>query len=344
MTETTFVEAINHTLARAMREDERVIVLGEDVAEGGPYLATAGLSEEFGRERVRNTPISEGAVCGVAIGAAQSGLRPVVEIMFIDFITLALDQLVNQAAKAHFMSGGQLSVPLVLRTQGGAGQRNGAQHSQSLEAWLTHVPGLKVVMPSTAADAAGLLQSAIADPNPVVFVECKALYFRRETVPDRPPPVPIGRANTLRHGKDVTIVALSRLVGDALAAANKLAAEGIEAEVIDPRTLVPLDLDMLAQSVKRTGRAVIAHEAVNAGGFGAELAAQLQAAAFDYLEAPIQRVGAPYTPVPVSPPLEDAFRPGAGEIEAAVRVALEWGEYDAEPWEHGAIATRQAAP
>ena len=338
MTETTFVEAINHALGQAMREDERVIVLGEDVAEGGPYLVTAGLADEFGRERVRNTPISEGAVCGMAVGAAQSGFKPVVEIMFIDFITLALDQLVNQAAKAHFMSGGQLSVPLVLRTQGGAGQRNGAQHSQSLEAWLTHVPGLKVVMPSNAADAAGLLQSAIADPNPVVFVENKSLYFRRETVPDPPQAVQIGTANTLRTGKDVTIVALSRLVGDALEAAGWLAADGIEAEVIDPRTLVPLDLDTLARSLRRTGRAVIAHEAVTAGGFGAELAAQLQAAAFDYLEAPIQRVGAPFTPIPVSPSLEDAYRPGAREIEAAVRVALEWGEHDAEPWEHGAIA------
>ncbi|HEX4283041.1 MAG TPA: alpha-ketoacid dehydrogenase subunit beta [Solirubrobacteraceae bacterium] len=339
MPETTFVEAIAKTLATAMRADERVIVLGEDVAEGGPYLATAGLAEEFGRERVRNTPISEGAVCGVAIGAAQSGLRPVVEIMFIDFITLALDQLVNQAAKAHFMSGGQLSVPLVLRTQGGAGQRNGAQHSQSLEAWLTHVPGLKVVMPSNAGDAAGLLQSAIADPNPVVFVENKSLYFRRETVPESPDPVRIGDARTLRKGRDVTVIALSRLVGDALEAANRLATEGIEAEVIDPRTLVPLDLDTLARSVKRTGRAVVAHEAVNAGGFGAELAAQLQAAAFDYLEAPIQRVGAPFTPVPVSPPLEDAYRPGAQEIEAAARLTLEWGESDAEPWEKGATAS-----
>ncbi len=337
--ETTFVEAINSTLARAMRGDERVIVLGEDVAEGGPYLVTAGLADEFGRKRVRNTPISEGTVCGAAIGAAQAGLRPVVEIMFIDFITLALDQLVNQAAKAHFMSGGQLTVPLVLRTQGGSGQRNGAQHSQSLEAWLTHVPGLKVVMPSNAADAAGLLEAAIADPNPVVFVENKSLYFRRETVPDPPEPVPIGSARTLRHGRHLTIVALSRLVGDALEAADRLAADGIEAEVIDPRTLVPLDLDTLAQSVRRTGRAVVAHEAVTAGGFGAELAAQLQAAAFDYLEAPIQRVGAPYTPVPVSPSLEDAYRPGAKEIEAAARVALEWGERDAEPWEHGAIAS-----
>jgi acetoin:2,6-dichlorophenolindophenol oxidoreductase subunit beta len=337
--EMTFVEAIRDTVARAMREDERVIVLGEDVAEGGPYLATAGLSEEFGRERVRNTPISEGAVCGAAVGAAQSGLRPVVEIMFIDFITLALDQLVNQAAKAHFMSGGQLRVPLVLRTQGGSGQRNGAQHSQSLEAWLTHIPGLKVVMPSGAAEAAGLLRTAIADPGPVVLVENKSLYFRRERVPDPPPGIPIGRARTVREGRDVTIVALSRMVEDARQAAERLAQDGIAAEVIDPRTLVPLDLDTLARSVRRTGRAVVAHEAVAAGGFGAELAAQLQAAAFDYLEAPIQRVGAPYTPVPVSPPLEDAYRPTAQQIVAAARLAMDWGEYDAEPWEHGAIAT-----
>src|SRR6476659_6987607 len=186
-----------------MREDESVIVLGEDVAEGGPYLVTAWLSEEFGRERVRNTPISEGAICGVAVGAAQSGLRPVVEVMFVDFVTLALDQLVNQAAKAHFMSGGQLTVPLVLRTQGGAGQRGAAQHSQSLEAWLTHVPGLKVVMPSTAADAGGLLASAIADPNPVVFVENKTLYFRKEDAPDEREPVPIGRRSEERRvGKE----------------------------------------------------------------------------------------------------------------------------------------------
>jgi pyruvate dehydrogenase E1 component beta subunit len=324
MAETTFVKEVNGALARAMREDPRVIVLGEDVAEGGPYLATAGLAEEFGSERVLNTPISEGAVCGVAIGAAQAGLRPVVEIMFIDFITLALDQLVNQAAKAHYMSGGQLSVPLVLRTQGGTGARAGAQHSQSLEAWLTHIPGLKVVMPASAADAAGLLASAIADPNPVVFVENKSLYFRREPVPDTPAALPLGRAHRLRAGSDVTIVALSRMVGEAMAAAERLSAEGIEAEVIDPRTLVPLDLDPIADSVRRTGRAVVAHEAVRSGGFGAELAAQLQAAAFDYLEAPIQRVGAPFTPVPLSPSLEDAYRPGSEEIHAAARMAVEW--------------------
>ena len=259
MSVTTYVKAINAALAAAMRADPDVFVMGEDVAEGGPYTATAGLAEEFGRERVRNTPISEGAICGVAIGAAQSGLRPVLEIMFIDFITLALDQLVNQAAKAHSMSGGQLTVPLVLRTQGGAGQRGGAQHSQSLEAWLTHVPGLKVVMPANAADAAGLLASAIADPNPVVFVENKALYFKREEVADDPPAVAIGVAATVRPGADVTIVALSRMVGEALTAAAALAGEGVEAEVIDPRTLVPLDLEAIVASVRRTGRLVVAH-------------------------------------------------------------------------------------
>jgi pyruvate dehydrogenase E1 component beta subunit len=322
MSVTTHVKAINAALAAAMRADERVFVMGEDVAEGGPYTATAGLAEEFGSERVRNTPISEGAICGVAIGAAQSGLRPVIEIMFIDFITLALDQLVNQAAKAHSMSGGQLCVPLVLRTQGGAGQRGGAQHSQSLEAWLTHVPGLKVVMPATAADAAGLLASAIADPNPVVFVENKALYFKREEVPENPPPVPIGRARTARPGGDVTIVATSRLVEEALAAAETLAAEGIEAAVIDPRTLVPLDLDAIVRSTEQTGRLVVAHEAVRFGGFGAEIAAAVAAAAFDSLDAPIERVGAPFTPVPLSPGLEDAYLPGAPEIYAAARATL----------------------
>ncbi len=322
MTETTYLEAIRSTLAEAMRTDPRVLVLGEDVAEGGPWGATAGLAEEFGTERVRSTPISEAAICGIAIGAAQSGLRPVVEVMFVDFVTLALDQLVNQAAKAHFMSGGQLQVPLVLRTQGGAGQRGGAQHSQSLEAWLTHVPGLKVTMPSTAADAGGLLASAIADPNPVVFVESKTLYFRREEVADDAGPVPLGRARVVRPGRDATVVALSRLVHESLAAAEELAAEGIEVEVIDPRTLVPLDLHTIVESVARTHRLVVAHEAVAHGGFGAEIAAQVQAAAFDELDAPIERVGAPFAPVPFSPPLEDAYVPGRSEVAAAVRAVL----------------------
>jgi acetoin:2,6-dichlorophenolindophenol oxidoreductase subunit beta len=317
VTETTYLKAINAALFDAMRADESVIVVGEDVVEGGPYTATARLAEEFGVERVLNTPISEGAVCGLAVGAAQSGLRPVVEIMFIDFVTLALDQLVNQAAKAHFMSGGQLTVPMVLRTQGGAGQRGGAQHSQSLESWLTHIPGLKVVMPSRAADVGGLLASAIADPNPVVFIENKTLYFRSEEVASEVEPVPIGSARTLREGDDVTIVALSRLVGEALAAAEQLAGEGVEAEVIDPRTLVPLDLDAILDSVRRTNRLVVAHEAVEHGGFGAEIAAAVQAAAFDDLDAPVERVGAPFTPIPLSPPLEDAYLPGADEVRAA---------------------------
>ncbi len=319
---TTYLKALNAALARAMRDDARVFVIGEDVAEGGPYGTTAGLADEFGAERVLNTPISEGAICGVAIGAAQSGLRPVLEVMFIDFITLALDQLCNSAAKAHAMSGGQLSVPLVLRTQGGAGRRWGAQHSQSLESWLTHIPGLKVVMPSRAVDAAGLLASAIADPNPVVFVESKTLYFKSEEMPEDPEPVPIGSAHTARAGSDVTIVALSRLVDEALVAAERLAGEGIEAEVIDPRTLVPLDLEAIVESVRRTNRLVVAHEAVEHGGFGAEIAARVQAAAFDFLDAPIERVGAPFTPVPFSPTLEDAYVPGADEIYAAVLATL----------------------
>ena len=322
MTETTYLQAITTTLADAMRADPRVLVLGEDVAEGGPWGATSGLADEFGADRVRNTPISEAAICGVAIGLAQSGLRPVIEIMFVDFVTLALDQLVNQAAKAHFMSGGQLQVPLVLRTQGGAGQRGGAQHSQSLEAWLTHVPGLKVVMPSTASDAAGLLVTAIADPNPVVYVENKTLYFRKEEVSESPEPVPFGRASVLRAGGDVTVVAFSRLVHEALAAADELSDEGIEVEVIDPRTLVPLDIESIVASVQRTHRLVVAHEAVAHGGFGAEIVAQVQAAAFDELDAPIERVGARFEPIPFSPPLEDAYLPARADVIAAVRSTL----------------------
>jgi acetoin:2,6-dichlorophenolindophenol oxidoreductase subunit beta len=322
MAQTTFVKAVNATLAEEMRADESVLVIGEDVAEGGPYTVTAGLAEEFGTERVINTPISEAAICGLSIGAAQSGKRPVLEIMFIDFLTLALDQLVNAAAKAHFMSGGQLRVPMVLRTQGGAGSRGAAQHSQSLEAWLTHIPGLKVVMPSRAADAAGLLRTAIADPNPVVFVEHKNLYFRKEEVPDDPEPVEIGSARVGREGADVTIVALSRMVGEALTAADRLAADGVEAEVIDPRTLVPFPLESVLESVRKTNRLVVAHEAVEHGGFGAEIAAQVQAAGFDDLDAPIERVAAPFEPIALSPPVEDAYLPGADEVYAAARATL----------------------
>jgi len=339
---TTYVKAINGALHAAMRADDRVIVIGEDVTEGGPFTATAGLADAFGRDRVLNTPISEAAICGVAVGAAQSGLRPVLEIMYVDFVTLALDQLVNAAAKAHAMSGGQLSVPMVLRTQGGAGRRSAAQHSQSLEAWLTHVPGLKVVMPSRAADAAGLLRSAIDDAGPVVFVEHKALYFRREEVADgEPDRVPLGVARTARRGRDVTIVALSRMVGEALAAADRLAGEGIEAEVIDPRTLVPLDIDAIVESVRRTNRLVVAHEAVRQGGFGAEIAAQAGLAAFDFLDAPVERVGAPFAPVPFSPPLEDDWLPGADDVHAAARATLGLPVADALPPELVARAGRR---
>ena len=342
MSATTYVKAINGALHAAMRADDRVIVIGEDVAEGGPFTATAGLADAFGRDRVLNTPISEAAICGVAVGAAESGLRPVLEIMYVDFVTLALDQLVNAAAKAHAMSGGQLSVPMVLRTQGGAGRRSAAQHSQSLEAWLTHVPGLKVVMPSRAADAAGLLRSAIDDAGPVVFVEHKALYFRREEVADgEPDRVPLGVARTARRGRDVTIVALSRMVGEALAAAERLAGEGIEAEVIDPRTLVPLDIDAIVESVRRTNRLVVAHEAVRQGGFGAEIAAQAGLAAFDFLDAPVERVGAPFAPVPFSPPLEDAWLPGADDVYAAARATLGLPVADALPPELVARAGRR---
>jgi acetoin:2,6-dichlorophenolindophenol oxidoreductase subunit beta len=315
--ETTYAAAVAGAIGDAMRVDPTVFVIGEDVTAGGPFTTTAGLADEFGIERVLDTPISEATICGIAVGAAQSGLRPVLEIMYIDFITLALDQLVNQAAKAHFMSGGQLTVPMVLRTQGGAGQRGGAQHSQSLEAWLTHVPGLKVVMPSTAVDAAGLLRAAIADPNPVVYVENKTLYFRREEAVRED--VPIGRARIVRPGGDVTVVALSRLVHESLGAADELAAEGIEVEVVDPRSLVPLDLETIVESLSRTHRLVIAHEAVVHAGFGAEIAAQVQVAAFDELDAPIVRVGAPFAPIPFSPPLEDAYRPSRDDVVAAVQ-------------------------
>lgn len=322
MAEITFLQAITQGLAEGMRADPSVVVLGEDVAEGGPFGATQGLKEAFGEERVRNTPISEGTICGVAIGLAQAGMRPVVEIMFIDFITLALDQLVNQGAKARYMSGGQLRVPLVLRTQGGGGQRAAAQHSQSLEAWLFHIPGLHVVMPSNARDAGGLLKTALAGQDPVVFVENKTLYFRREQVDGEIAPVPFGQAAVRRPGRDVTIVATSRMVYEALRAAESLESAGISCEVVDPRTLVPLDVESIGASLARTHRLVVAHEAVMQGGVGAEIVAAVQSAYFDELDAPIERVGAPFAPVPFSPPLEDAYLPDHQAIERAVRKTL----------------------
>jgi pyruvate/2-oxoglutarate/acetoin dehydrogenase E1 component len=305
-----------------MSRDSAVYVFGEDVAVGGPFGATKGLAEQFGEKRVVNTPISEGTVVGLAVGAALLGLRPVVEVMFIDFITLAMDQLVNHGAKLHYMSGGQLRVPLTIRVQGGVSGSWGAHHSQSLEAWFLHVPGLKVVAPATPADAKGLLKAAIRDDNPVLFIEHRGLYWASGEVPDGEDIAPIGKAAVRREGTDVTVVALSRMVSVALEAAEALAAEGISVEVIDPRSLCPLDLETLIASVRKTSRLVVAHEAVVQGGVGAELAARLQEAALYYLDSPILRVGAPFAPVPTSPELERHFVPGKEQIADAVRRAI----------------------
>lgn len=301
-----------------MRRDAAVLVLGEDVAEGGPFGATKGLVDEFGPRRVMNTPISEGTAMGIATGMALAGLRPVFEVMFIDFLALAIDQLANQAAKARYMSGGQLSCPLVVRTAAGAGRRYGAQHSQSLESWLLQVPGLKVAVPATAADAAGLLMSAVRDDDPVVVVEHKILYYRKEETAELAP-VPFGRAAVRRTGRDVTVIATARMVAEALAAAAELARDGIEVEVVDPRTLVPLDLDTIVASVRRTRRCVVAHEAPLRGGIGAEIAALVQEHAIDQLDAPVLRLGAPQTPVPAAPSLEDAYLLDGRAIAAGVR-------------------------
>ena len=322
MAELTYIEAIRSALREELAREAAVYVIGEDVALGGPFGATKGLAEEFGERRIVNTPISEGAVMGLATGAAAMGLRPVVEVMYIDFITLAMDQLVNHAAKLHYMSGGQLRIPLTVRVQQGAVGNSGAQHSQSLEAWLVHVPGLKVVMPSNPGDAKGLLKAAIRDDNPVVFVEHRGLYWTRGEVPEGEHLVPLGRAAVRRRGEDLTVVATSRMVGVALEAAGALAKEGMDVEVIDPRSLFPLDLDTIAASVRKTGHVIIVHEAVESGGFGAELAARIQEAAFDYLDAPVERVGAPFAPVPASPALEKAFVPGKERLASALRKAL----------------------
>ncbi len=317
-----FLEAIREGLREEMARDSAVYVLGEDVALGGPFGATKGLAEEFGANRVLNTPISEGAVMGMATGAAALGLRPVVEVMYIDFITLAMDQLVNHAAKLHYMSGGQIRVPLTIRVQGGASGASGAHHSQSLEAWFLHVPGLKVAVPSNPADAKGLLKSAIRDDNPVLFIEHRDLYWSRGDVPQTDQVVPFGVAAVRRAGADATVVAFSKMVGAALEAAETLSGSGISIEVIDLRSLYPLDLDTIVGSVRKTGRLVVAHEAVEAGGAGAEIAARVQEAAFDYLDAPVTRVAAPFTPVPASPVLEKLFVPGKDRIASAVRTLL----------------------
>jgi acetoin:2,6-dichlorophenolindophenol oxidoreductase subunit beta len=322
MAEQTYLEAIRAGLREEMHRDSSVYVFGEDVALGGPFGVTKGLVEAFGANRMVNTPISEGTVMGLAIGAATAGLRPVVEIMFIDFITLAMDQLVNHAAKLHYMSGGQLRIPLTVRVQCGVSGTMGAHHSQSLEAWLAHVPGLKVVMPATPADAKGLLKSAIRDDNPVVFIEHRGLYWSKGQVPDGDVAVPIGKATIVKEGNDLTIVALSGMIAPALAAAEELKAEGISVEVIDPRSISPLDTTTVVNSVKKTSRVIVIHEAVEQGGIGAEIVAKVQQEAFYYLDMPVLRVAAPYAPVPASPPLEKSFVPGQEQIIQAARSIL----------------------
>jgi pyruvate dehydrogenase E1 component beta subunit len=322
MSEQTYLEAIRAGLKEEMKRDPSVYLFGEDVALGGPFGVTQGLAEAFGTNRMVNTPISEATVMGLAIGAATVGLRPIVEIMFIDFITLALDQLANHAAKLHYMSGGQLKIPLTVRVQCGIGGAMGAHHSQSLEAWLAHVPGLKIVMPSNPADAKGLLKAAIRDDNPVVFIEHRGLYWSKAEVPQGEHVVPLGQASTLRTGADITIVALANMVGPAIAAAAQLATEGVSVEVIDPRTVSPLDVETLVNSARRTGHVIVVHEAVEQGGIGAEIVARVQQEAFYYLDSPILRVAAPFTPVPASPNLEKFFLPGKEQIIEAARKVL----------------------
>ena len=322
MPEQTYLEAIRAGLHEEMSRDASVYLFGEDVALGGPFGVTHGLAEAFGKNRVVNTPISEGTVMGLAIGAALSGLRPVVEIMFMDFITLAMDQLVNHAAKLHYMSGGQLRVPVTVRVQCGISGTMGAHHSQSLESWFLHVPGLKAVMPANAADAKGLLKSAVRDDNPVIFIEHRGLYWSRGQVPGGDMTVPIGKASVLRDGKDVTIVATAKTVQSSIEVAEDLSRTGVSVEVIDPRTLSPLDIATIAASVKKTGRLVIVHEAVEQGGIGAEIASRVQQEAFYFLDSPILRVAAPFAPVPASLSLEKHFVPGKAQIIDAVRKVL----------------------
>jgi acetoin:2,6-dichlorophenolindophenol oxidoreductase subunit beta len=320
MPEVTYREAVRDALSRALREDEHVFLMGEDIAEmGGSMAVTQGLVEEFGPERIRNTPISEMAIVGSGIGAAMQGMRPIVEIMYEDFLTLSMEQLVNQAAKHRTMSGGQVKVPLTIRTQGGAGWSPGAQHAQQLEAWFVHVPGLKVVFASTPEDVRGLLWSAIHDDNPVVFFEHRTLYPLKGEVPDELEPIPLGKARIHREGEDVTVVATGRLVHEALTAAEQAEGEGISVEVVDPRTLLPLDEEAIVGSVKKTTRCVTAHEAVTRSGFGAELAAVIQHGAFDWLDAPIERVGARFAPLPFAPGMEQWVVPHAADVLDAIR-------------------------
>jgi pyruvate/2-oxoglutarate/acetoin dehydrogenase E1 component len=317
--EIQYRQALNEALHEEMARDPLVCVMGEDVgAYGSPFQITRSLYDRFGEKRVRDTPISEAGFCGIGVGAAMTGLRPVVEILYIDFSTLALDQIVNQAAKARYMFGGKARVPLVIRTQGGGGRGNAAQHSQCLEMWYVHVPGLIVIQPSTPYDAKGLLKSAIRNDNPVVFIEHKLLYNTMGPVPEHEYLLPIGVADIKRPGLDVTIVATSRMVLFALNAAAELAHQGIEAEVIDPRTLKPLDIDTIVGSVQKTGRLVVVNEGHLTGGFTAEVAARVQREAFDWLDAPIMQVATEDVPLPYSGCLELEAIPSEQDIVSAV--------------------------
>jgi acetoin:2,6-dichlorophenolindophenol oxidoreductase subunit beta len=321
----TYAEALNEALREEMRRDPAVFVMGEDVAGwggGGIFGVTKALADEFGAERVRDTPISEEAIAAVAVGAAATGSRPVAEIMYVDFIGLAMEPIVNQAAKLRYMFGGKAKVPMVIRAQEGAGRGNAAQHSQSLEAWFCHIPGLKVVTPSTPADAKGLLKSAIRDDNPVIFLEHKVLYFTKGPVPPGDVTVPLGVADIKRPGRDVTVVGIHTMIGKALQAAEQLAQEGIELEVIDPRTLVPFDEQTILDSVKKTGRLIVSHEAYTRGGYGAEIISRVVEAAFDYLDAPPLRVCAKDVPVPYSAVLETAALPQVEDLVVAARALV----------------------
>ncbi|MGH3032889.1 MAG: alpha-ketoacid dehydrogenase subunit beta, partial [Gaiellaceae bacterium] len=318
MAELTYREAVREAMSEAMRRDEDVFIMGEDIAEmGGSMGVTQGMLEEFGPDRVRNTPISEMAIVGSGVGAAIAGMRPIVEIMYQDFTTLAMEQLVSQAAKHRYMSGGQVKVPLTVRTQGGAGWSPGAQHAQQLEAWFVHVPGLKVVFPSTPADVRGLLWTSIYDDNPVLFFEHRTLYGIKGEVPDEIDGIELGKARVHREGEDVTVVATGRLVHESLGAAEEAEEEGISVEVVDPRTLLPLDEETLVESVKKTSRCVVAHEAVVRMGFGAEVTAIVQEQAFDYLDAPIERVGSKFVPLPFAPVMEEFVIPHKADVLAA---------------------------
>lgn len=321
MKEMTYAEAVREALRQEMIHDDSVFLIGEDVGRyGGAFGVSYGLVDEFGEDRVRDTPISEAGIMGAATGAALMGMRPVAEIMFMDFTTIAMDQLVNQAAKLRFMFGGKAKVPLVLRTPGGSGTGAAAHHSQSFESWFVHVPGLKVVMPSTPYDAKGLLVASIRDDNPVIFVEHKLLYKTKGPVPEEEYIIPLGTADVKRTGRDLTIVATSIMVPRALDAAETLAGEGIDVEVVDPRTLKPLDEETIFSSVIKTGRVLIAHEACKTGGAGAEIAARIaESEAFDYLDAPIKRLAGLDIPVPYNRNLERRMVPQVEDIVAAAR-------------------------